>query len=357
MKRVIAFAALGAVVVMGGCGSCGSSSSTHEEPDGSEPTPQEGGLADGATPAGEGGASGHDAATISGEAGAADSGTDGGTATVPTPPPDYLWYVLDETTGTTAHDSSPNENDITNLDNVTWSEGANFDGSNGNCGYATVDEQYRTPPITLTGWVTPQLRSDQTVDYALYPYPPNALSNDVPGVGGYGFGINVWSNGNGGSALAAEGVSPCTQGGLCVANSTQNAEAEEAGVDGGLSCFSATSCNQGFVAAQQYFLVVTVGPVPDGGTMPVAQLYVNGQLFDQTTAYVPPAETSSSLYLGCHNMDNGYGTERVFDGRLRDMRVYLRSLGQPEIAQLYTNGPTLHAPPRPDAGSTDAASE
>jgi hypothetical protein len=35
----------------------------------------------------------------------------------------------------------------------------------------------------------------------------------------------------------------------------------------------------------------------------------------------------------------------------------LRQLAASEVTQLYVNGPTLHAPPPSDAGSSDAARE
>jgi hypothetical protein len=266
---------------------------------------------------------------------------------VPTPPPDFVWYVLDETSGTVAHDSSSNHYDI-DLTGVTWNVGANFDGTGGG-GVTTVGPSYRVPPITITAWLTPAARTDGDLPgEALQPYPPNALSDDVPGVGGYGVGLNVWSSG---SALAAEGVDTCTQAGLCAASETQNA------ADAGFSCTSATDCQQGFLAATEYFVVVAIAPEADGGPTPTATVYVNGAVFDQTTAYIPAPNASPPLYLGMHNEDTGYGTKRFFDGRIRDVRVYQRALDVAEVGQLFTNGPVLHAPPQPDAGPQDASTD
>src|SRR5579872_4724210 len=45
---------------------------------------------------------------------------DGASETVATPAPDFIWYVLDETTGTTAKDSSSHHYDVTNLTGTTW---------------------------------------------------------------------------------------------------------------------------------------------------------------------------------------------------------------------------------------------
>jgi hypothetical protein len=177
------------------------------------------------------------------------------------------------------------------------------------------------------------------------------VSDDIPGVGGYGLGLNVWSNG---SALGAEGVDTCKQAGLCVANSSQNAATADSGSDAGFSCTSSSSCQQGFVAGKEYFVVVTIADPGDAGTSAAAQVYVNGALFDDSTAYIPAASATPPLYLGCHNFDTNYGSARVFDGRIRDVRVYQRQLAAGEVQQLYANGPTLHAPPPADAGITDA---
>src|ERR1700678_4691386 len=50
-------------------------------------------------------------------------------AGAPPPPPHFIWYILDETSGVTAHDSSPNHYDMTNLTGVAWDHGAIFDGA------------------------------------------------------------------------------------------------------------------------------------------------------------------------------------------------------------------------------------
>jgi Concanavalin A-like lectin/glucanases superfamily len=265
---------------------------------------------------------------------------------MPTPPPDFAWYVLDETQGTTAHDSTPNHYDMTNLAGVTWNEGAHFDGMAGG-GSADVAPSIRVAPITMSAWLTPEARADST-DHggnALVPFPANAFSTDIPVNGGYAIGINVWTDGTPGSALAVEDVDSCAypapNPSLCAANASQNA----ADMTSGPSCTSASHCDQGFVAGVEYFVVVAVAPA-DGGAMQPAQVYVNGALFDQTAAStLPPAAQATPLYLGmCNTALSAYGTRAVFDGRIRDARIYSRQLGADEVHQMYVNGPTLHAP-------------
>ncbi|HSY20554.1 MAG TPA: LamG-like jellyroll fold domain-containing protein [Polyangiaceae bacterium] len=292
------------------------------------------------------GDSGIDAAAV-GDSGI-DAAGEAEAAAVPTPAPDYLWYVLDETDGTIAHDSSPNQFDITNMTGVTWDAGANFDGVSGG-GNTTLDSSYRSPPFTISVWLTPQLRTDSPNGHSLQPYPPNAVSDDIPGVGGYSLGLNVWANG---SALSAEGLVGCTGSFMCVANALQNAN----DADGGPSCTSPTSCNQGFVGGQEHFVVMTIEAPADAGVAPEGWVYVDGVLFDQEATNTL-SNDPAPLSIGRHNLDTGYGTTGVFDGRIRDVRIYKRQVGIAEIEQLYVNGPTLHAPPRPDAGASDAASE
>jgi hypothetical protein len=298
-----------------------------------------------------------------GDAPTGDSGASPGDATTgpafPTVPPDFAWYVLDETQGTTAADSSPNHYDITNLSNVTWDHGANFDGMNGG-GYTNVDPSVRVAPITMSAWLTPIARADSTDHggYSLVPFPPNAFSTDIPDNGGYAIGVDVWTDGTPGSMLAIEDVDSCAypapNASLCAANASQNA----ADMTSGPSCTSASHCDQGFVAGVEYFVVVAVAPA-DGGATQAAQVYVNGALFDQTAAStLPPAAQATPLYLGVCNMDiSGYGTRAVFEGRIRDARVYSRQLGADEVHQMYVNGPTLHAPLRQDAGVQEAGAE
>jgi hypothetical protein len=350
-----------ALVVAAGCGSSASSKSSDAASDrpvehgsGAAGSGASGGAtgADGAAGAGGSVDGGSDLAAPDAADGTSADASEAAVDAVPTPAPDFIWYVLDETSGTTAKDSSSHHYDITNLTGVTWDHGANFAGQNG-CGSTTVGASYRTPPITLSAWLTPMSRTDgNAVRHALQPFPPNAVSDDIPAVGGYGIGLNVWSDAPTGSALAAEMLDDCVGGGLCVASTSQNAAGVDAGADAGAhTCTSPSSCDQGFVGGVEVLVTLTVGPAPATGE-PTARIYVDGTLFDSTHTAVPPANATPPLYLGCHNMDTAYGTTRFFSGRIRDVRVYQRELGADEIAQLYANGPTTKAPAA-DGGAAD----
>jgi hypothetical protein len=258
-----------------------------------------------------------------------------------TPTPDFIWYVLDEMQGTTARDSSPHHYDITNLAGVSWAKGATFDGVIG-CGSTAVDSSYRDPPITISAWLTPRARADETSNqYGLVPFPSNAIGDDSPG--GYGIGLNVWTDGTGGSALAAEEVDTCQNAGTLPQSCVANESAGDAGA---------------FLAGREYFIATAIGsPAGDASTL-AAHVYVNGVLFDATTAANPANLPQTTLHLGCHNEDTSYGSKRFFAGRIRDARVYKRELGADEVAQLFGNGPTMAAPPpRTTGAASDASSD
>jgi predicted small lipoprotein YifL len=224
---------------------------------------------------------------------------------VATPPPDFVWYRLDETSGTTAHDSSPNHYDITNLTGVAWNQGAVFDGATV-CGSTEVGAAFRTAPVTMTVWLTADDRDDETsTNHALTPFPPNAFSGDAPSLGGFAIGGNVWTDGTPGNGMALE-------------------TGEDAAI--------AFDSIPGIDAGTEYLAALVIGPF-------TADFFVNGALWATVQADTPYAETPAPLHLGCHNDDTGYLTKRFFKGRLRDARIYTRLLEVDEIAQLYANGP------------------
>jgi hypothetical protein len=109
-----------------------------------------------------------------------------------------------------------------------------------------------------------------------------------------------------------------------------------------------------FLAGHEYFVVATVGSSIGDASPITAQVYVNGALYDQTTAAIPASAPQPTLSLGVHNGDAQYGSKRVFAGRIRDARVYRRQLDAAEVAQLFASGPTTSAPA---FGRADAASD
>jgi len=219
--------------------------------------------------------------------------------------PDFAWYKLDEKSGDVAHDSSGNHSNVS-ISNVTWDDGAVFDGSS-TCGAVNVSETFRQPPVTISAWLTPSARDDQTSSsYALTPFPPNAVSGDYPAAGGYGLGLDVWTDGTAGHALSVE--------------TGHGADVAFHSIDGS------------FADGARHFLAVVVGSAD-------ATIYVDGKKTTSATTETPPVITPTPLHLGCHNEDVGYGTKRFYKGRMRDVRIYKRALGSGEIAQLFTNGP------------------
>ena len=215
-------------------------------------------------------------------------------------PPEFAWYLLDETSGTTAHDSTGHY-DITNLTGVTWGQGASFDGTGGG-GYVLVSSTLRRAPLSFTAWLTPDSRVDEgATTHGINPFPPNAVSGDVPGSYGFGIGLNVWS---GGSALSVEDVGYAFQ--------------NVAGAP--------------FVAGTEYFVVAAIGSA-------TTDVYVDGQLVGQAATKPPGTTPGSTLSLGFHNTDPLYLTKRFFAGRMRDVRIYERVLTAAEVGALAAAGP------------------
>ena len=222
-------------------------------------------------------------------------------APAPVGPPDFAWYLLSETSGVTAHDSTANHYDVTNLTGVTWGQGASFDGTGGG-GSVVVAAGLRQAPVSVTAWLAPFSRVDEGANsHGLTPFPPSALSGDAPGQFGYGIGLDVWS---GGSALAVEDVGYTFQG---VAGAP-------------------------FAAGTEYFVAATIGTT-------TAIVYVDGQYVGQAAPMVPGATPATTLSLGVHNQDPAYGTKRFYAGRMRDLRVYKRVLTAGDVAMLHAAGP------------------
>ncbi len=221
-------------------------------------------------------------------------------------PPDFAWYKLDETSGNVAHDSTANHYDVT-LANVTWDMGANFvlpGGGADSGGSTNVAAGLRQAPVSFTAWLAPASRSDETSNmHAIQPYPPNAVSGDVAGQFGFGIGLNVWTDGTQGSALAAENVG-----------------------------YQFSNGGSPFTAGVEYFVAAAI----DTAT---ATLYVDGQVIGTANTTAPGPSGTTPLRLGYHNEDTGYGTKRFYSGRMRDVRVYKRVLTGAEIAALYATGP------------------
>jgi hypothetical protein len=226
--------------------------------------------------------------------------------------PDLAWYRLDETSGTTAHDASPGHHDIPNLDGVVWGDGATFDGATV-CGETSVDPAFRTPPVTITAWLTPTARDDETsTSHALQPFPPNAVSGDVPSLGGYGLGLDVWVDGLPPGVPSADALS----------------------LETGVNAPVAFHALMGPFAAGARHLVASVVDAA------AATVYVDGAVFAMVPADTPPAVGTTPLHLGCHNDDDGYLTKRFFKGTLRDVRIYRRLLTAVEVSTLHAAGPS-----------------
>lgn len=301
----------GELEASGADSSGGSSGSSSGGP--SDATADHGGGGDSAADApaipdapGDGGP-GADVEEASGDEGSGDD-AGGNDASPVVAPPEFAWYKLDEASGSTAHDSTAHGYDI-KLSQVTWGSGANFSlpgGASQSGGSVAVDPGVRQPPISFTAWLAPNARSDETSNsYAITPFPPDAVSGDTPGAYGFGIGVNAWTDGTPGGALAVENVGyDFTSGG-----------------------------GAPFAAGVEYFVAVAIGPT-------TATVYVDGDLVASSKVTVPAATPGATLRLGYHNEDTGYGTKRFYTGRMRDVRVFKRVLTAGEVATLWNDGPS-----------------
>jgi hypothetical protein len=162
----------------------------------------------------------------------------------------------------------------------------------------------REAPVSFSVWIAAASRADSTESpFALSPFPPNALSGDLAGSFGYGVGLNVWTDGDPGSALSVENV------GYTFTN------------DGGA-----------FEAGKEYFVVASIG-------VTTAAIYVDAVKIAEEAASTPGAAAVANLYVGRHNDDQGYGSRNYFRGRMRDARIYKRALTAAEVATLHGAGP------------------
>jgi hypothetical protein len=161
--------------------------------------------------------------------------------------------------------------------------------------------EFRTYPLTVSAWLTPAARADQGASsYGLTPFPANAISNDVAGVGGFGMGINVWTDGMPGSSLRVGWVNPTVP---------------------------AT-----FNAGTRYHVVLAYSPSR------MVSVYVGGTLL--TMRGTANADmTQGALFVGAHNLDTGYGTKRFNIGEIDDVRIYTTLLDAPTVAALHDAGP------------------
>jgi hypothetical protein len=215
--------------------------------------------------------------------------------------PEHLWFKLNSTSGDQMIDSSDNQAHAQLTGTYTWDNGK-IVFSVPDSGGETPDMplSYRQTPHSVSAWVVPYARDDRSANnYAQTPFPVNCVSNDIPGHGGFGFGINVWTDGDSGSQMIVGGVG---------------------NVDG-----------LTFTAGQRYHVVVVYSATE-------TKVYLDNQVV-YTGDAVTLSEGSAPVYIGRHNNDGNYGTKRFFIGEIDDVRVYQQALTTEDVSLLSANGP------------------
>lgn len=163
-----------------------------------------------------------------------------------------------------------------------------------------VPNSFRTYPQTTSAWVTPYLRADKTAGaYGGPYYPPNTISNDVLGRGGFGFALNVWSDGGGGNRLDV--------------NWSINVPGT-------------------YLANTRYHVVIV-------STSSSTLVYVNGVLGYSGGPSGVTDMWPSTLRMGRHNDDGSYSVKRFWFGELDDVRVYNSVVSADQVSILYYQGP------------------
>jgi plastocyanin len=159
---------------------------------------------------------------------------------------------------------------------------------------ATVMNQL---PLTVDAWVRPALRAGSVDDF----FPNNAVSNDLAGFFGHGFGVNVMSDG---SKMTIEYQ------------------------DGFRDIFPEVPFN-----ADQWYHIATV--YTDGNV----KSYVDGLLVDNLNYEQGELDSTAPVSIGKHNDDDlTYGTRRFFKGLIDEVEVFNRALTQTEIQSIVAAG-------------------
>ncbi|MDP3892562.1 immunoglobulin-like domain-containing protein, partial [Nocardioides sp.] len=219
------------------------------------------------------------------------------------------WWKLDETTGTTAADSSGNARHGTVNGAATWNDGDGFTFSGGaNSGGNAV----RLPNDLLAGL------DEVTVDLDVWVDPGLTGNNFIFNLGN----AATWPNGTGYLFVTDRD-----------ANSRFRATiAENGGGNGGEQSVSrAGGLTRGTWKHVTY--TVTGGSVGSPGS---AQLYEDGELVaSSSTITTSPGLIGTPDGASTHNFlgRSAYAGDRSFQGRLRDVRIYSRSLTPAEAAE------------------------
>jgi alpha-L-arabinofuranosidase len=213
--------------------------------------------------------------------------TPAGTAT-PTPTPDASlkgYWKFNETSGTSASDSSGNNKTGTLIGGSSWTTGGKINGA-----------------VNLDG----------TTGYASLPYIINPSANFTAAAwvkldSSYGTNSQV--------ILQQEGTNGKTW--LLRKSSTGKLSSYLGGAD---------TLSNGTIAVGSWYHVAIVN---NGGTV---KLYING-LPDGSASRPIASETSGAMRVGCHKTPDT--TNEEWDGTVDEVRIYNRALSDTEILNLY----------------------
>lgn len=155
--------------------------------------------------------------------------------------------------------------------------------------------------LTIEAWVKPEVRSDGVASDL---FPANVVCNDKRNFGGVGIGANVFASGSS----------------LWIELQTENPADAHHQVTGAT------------LAAGEWAHVALV--LTSGN----AKTYVNGARVESFDYAQGALDGDTTVRIGRHNDDTGFGSRRFFKGAIDEASIYDRALTDAEIAQLFAAG-------------------
>ena len=219
-------------------------------------------------------------------------------------------YPFDETSGTTVADVSGNGNDAQIVDDaggaVTWQGGAGLRLPGGISFNGSTSAAVQLPDALLTGL-------DQVT-----------ITYDVLATGPNGGTVFTFGRGTDGGHLAA------------ATGNTNNTTTHQASIAGPGTPAQVARAPGGLARDTWKHVAVTVdgGDATTPGTM---RLYEDGQevATNDALAVAPGDITSAASFIGRPTETSGF--QRLFEGTIKDFRIYSTVLDQSEVAELSTS--------------------
>lgn len=167
-----------------------------------------------------------------------------------------------------------------------------FNGISQSLSTPTATQVMKQLPLTLEAWVKPEARTSGSIND---PLPTNVISNDLTLYGGHGFGVHLYPDG---SKL-------------------------NVGIEGESEDFRTVP---GVTFSNNTWVHISVVYTPGN-----VKTYVNGTLLDDYSFTQGEINGDTTIRIGRHNDDTGYGSRRFFKGAIDEVALYHRALSDSEV--------------------------